>query len=300
MFEHNVNLLGAQTQGDGVTRVVPPLDNQGVQYGLQALQRGEITPERFVHLNENIGYFDLDARRVAGPQRQVAPTAVLERAYKAGSITHGKYLTGVPIIEVRYNEPAFDIHLNWRVKSVRARLDNAVGDHENQLIWAFDGVPAPDTEAFLLLDQWLAAIEADDADYPLAEKVRANKPDGASDQCLVMDGAQGVKDVGLDTDACPVKFGQSPRQVAGGPVAEDILKCQLKPLDFSSDDYLTSDGNGRVAFSNDQQARLQVVFADGVCDWSKSGVAQQASPGWMSFSDGPEGVPMELEWFDRP
>ncbi len=300
LLEHNVNLLGAQTQGDGVPRVVHPLDNQGVQYGLQALQRGDITPERFVHLNENIGYFDLDARRVAGPQRQIAPIAVLERAYKAGSIVHGRYLADVPIIEVRYNEPDFDIHLNWRVKSVRERLVNAVGSHENQLIWAFDGVPAPDTEAFALMDQWLAAMEADDADYSLAEKVRANKPHGASDQCLVMTEAQGIKDVGLDTDACPVKFGQSPRQIAGGPVAEDILKCQLKPLDFASDDYLASDSSERVTFTSDHQARLLAVFADGVCDWSKPGVAQQANPGWMSFTDGPEGEAMELEWFDRP
>ena len=299
-FEHNVNMLGTETQSDGVTRAIHPLDNQGVQYGLRALQSGDISPERFVHLNENIGYFNLDAQRVAGPERKVASVEVLERAYKSGMITHGRYLAGVPIIDIRHNEPAFEIHLNWRAKAVRERLLNALGSFENQLIWAFDGVPAPEEQAFTMMDQWLAAVEADDEDYPLAEKVRANKPDGASDKCLVMDEREGVKDVGLDTGACPVKFGQSPRQVAGGPVAEDILKCQLKPLDFANDDYLTIDSNDRITFSSDQQARLQAVFANGVCDWDKPGVAQEANPGWVSFSDGPDGVPMQLEWFDRP
>lgn len=149
------------------------------------------------------------------------------------------------------------------------------------------------------MDEWLQAMEADDSDRTLAEKVLANKPDGVTDQCLVGDGAGGVQDVGLDTDACPVKFGKSPRQVAGGPVAEDILKCQLKPLDFASDDYLSGTGE-RIEFTVDQQNRLQTVFASGVCDWSKPGVGQELNPGWMSFAEGSDAVPLELTWFERP
>lgn len=300
--EHNVNLLGSRTYADGVTRANQPLDNHGVQYGLQALQNGTITPERFVHMNENIGHFDPDQNLIAGPERRIATTEDLERAYLAGMVTDGRYLANVPIIDVRYNEPVVDIHLNWRAKSVRDRLLKANGHHHNQLIWAYDqeSAAAPNTAAFMVMDEWLTAVEEDDSEQTLAEKVLANKPGGATDQCLVGDGDGGVEDVGLDTDACPVKFGQSPRQVAGGPVAEDILKCQLKPLNFDSADYESSVAGEPIEFTTDQQNRLREVFADGVCDWSKSGVAQQPNPGWMSFAAGPDAVPLELSWFERP
>lgn len=300
--EHSVNLLGSSTHADGVTRAIQPLDNEGVQYGLLALQDGSITPERFVHLNENIGYFDLDQQLVAGPERRVASFQGLERAYRSGMVTDGRYLANVPIIDIRYNEPAFDIHLNWRAKSVRDRLLSANGHHDNQLIWAYTQGPvsAPNASAFASMDQWLTAMEADDSDLSLAEKVLTNKPDGLTDQCLVGDGAGGVQDVGLDTAACPVKFGKSPRQVAGGPVAEDVLKCELQPLDLGSSDYVSSVTGEQIDFTDDQQDRLQAVFTGGVCDWSKPGVAQQLNPGWMSFAEGPDATPLELTWFERP
>ena len=69
--------------------------------------------------------------------------------------------------------------------------------------------------------------------------------------------SQPAETVGLGTDACPVKFQGSPRQAAGGPLAENILKCQLKPLDFSDPDY------GNVTLTADQQARLALVFSSG-------------------------------------
>ena len=59
----------------------------------------------------------------------------------------------------------------------------------------------------------------------------------------------------------------SPRQVAGGPLAENILKCQLKPLNPA--DYAP------MIFTSAQRARLQAAFPDGVCDWSRPGVGQQ-------------------------
>ena len=59
----------------------------------------------------------------------------------------------------------------------------------------------------------------------------------------------------------------SPRQVAGGPLAENILKCQLKPIETG--DYAP------VTFSAAQLARLHATFPDGVCDWSEPGVGQQ-------------------------
>jgi hypothetical protein len=64
--------------------------------------------------------------------------------------------------------------------------------------------------------------------------------------------------------------------VAGSDRFNDILKCQLKPL--------TRDGDG-VTFSDDQFARLQKVFPDGVCDWSKPGVGKTPAIPFLKYGD---------------
>jgi len=76
----------------------------------------------------------------------------------------------------------------------------------------------------------------------------------------------------------------SPRQVAGGPLAENILKCQLKPL--SPVDYPS------VTFTPAQWTRLQAAFPDGVCDWSKPGVGQQPAQSPLTYTAGPGGTPL--------
>jgi hypothetical protein len=73
----------------------------------------------------------------------------------------------------------------------------------------------------------------------------------------------------------------SPRQVAGGPLSENILKCELKPL--RANDYAP------VAFSLAQFARLHAAFPQGVCDWSKPGVGQQEAISPLTFVSGPGG-----------
>jgi len=59
--------------------------------------------------------------------------------------------------------------------------------------------------------------------------------------------------------------------VAGGPVSNDILKCELKPID--SFDYT-------VTFTAAEMARLQSIFPDNVCDWSKRGVNHIGGSSW--------------------
>jgi hypothetical protein len=67
--------------------------------------------------------------------------------------------------------------------------------------------------------------------------------------------------------------------VAGGPLTNDVLKCQLKPLDPA--DY-------EVEFSEAEWDRLRSTFASGVCDWSKPGVGQTVAPRtWLSFGPSP-------------
>jgi hypothetical protein len=66
----------------------------------------------------------------------------------------------------------------------------------------------------------------------------------------------------------------SPRYIAGGPLAANILKCRLKDVDAR--DYA-------VQFSEAELARLRSIFPDGVCDWSKRGVNQTGVVTWPSF-----------------
>jgi hypothetical protein len=76
----------------------------------------------------------------------------------------------------------------------------------------------------------------------------------------------------------------SPRQVAGGPLTENILKCQLKPL--NSADY------SPLVLTSAQLDRLHAVFPDGVCDWDRPGVGQRRAASPLTFADGPGGKPL--------
>jgi len=293
--EHDAAMFGTTLGADGITRARSPLDNTGVQYGLKALQAGTITPEEFVALNEGVGSYNADFEWVP-PMRASATQFALETAYKGGIVADGKQLAKTAIIDQRGNQSAAgDIHMNWRAWEVRERLDKANGNHDNQVIWAFTGGGAAQPGAalgllsFTTMDQWLANIEADTSDRSTEEKVRANKPPTAIDRCLNSNGAtdaQIAADVGLGTLACPVQFQRSPRQVAGGPLAEDVFKCSLKSLDFGSADY------SGIAFTVAQEARLAAVFPTGVCDWTEPGVGQTEAGGWWTYADGPGGQPL--------
>ena len=51
--------------------------------------------------------------------------------------------------------------------------------------------------------------------------------------------------------------------------------AQLKPIDWK--DY-------KVTFSEAEKARLQKIFADGVCDWSKPSIGAAAYKGtWQRY-----------------
>ena len=56
-----------------------------------------------------------------------------------------------------------------------------------------------------------------------------------------------------------------PRIAAGGPRADDVIKCQLKPVDPA--DY-------EVPLTAAQYDELNETFPDGVCDWLSAGVGQ--------------------------
>jgi hypothetical protein len=278
-----------------------PVDNIGVQYGLAALLRGEISPEQFVDLNLKVGGADIDGNWTA--QRKEATREGLANLYRSGQVNDASRLDRVPMVIATTYAPLDLFHPLVAIEMVRARLMAANGHAKNlvQLITVDDQVGFPPTggsgynplgtarsnpmkrAAFLAVDKWLAGIEADRSSAPLEVKVLRHKPAEAQDSCWA-DGKPGAK--------CPDAY-RYPKMVAGAPVASDIMKCQLKPIDWS--DY------GSVSFTQDQQQRLQQAFPQGVCDWSKPGVEQQppVAP-WLTFARRVGGEPLGPEPTSTP
>ena len=283
----------------GSTRARQTWDNVGIQYGLNALRSGAISPEEFVTLNEKIGGVDADSNRMAA--RTTADLPALDIAYKAGILSSGRNLGKLPIIDSRgYDEQG--IHYIWRTFAERARIDAANGgNHGNHIMWRYGTALLPSTpqqvvavtlESLLTMDDWLSdlLISAPKATLNAVRtqaQVIEAKPSTAFDLCFLTGDvtfSNEVTDMAVcDADPRLMRHA-SPRQVAGGALAENILKCQLKPLDIS--DYAPA------ALNTAQLARLHVVFTDGVCDWSKPGVGQQEAISPLTFAAGAGGQPL--------
>jgi hypothetical protein len=282
-------------------------DNVGVQYGLKALMAGTITPEEFVTLNEVVGGIDRDSTPRAA--RSAADAEALDIAYRSGIVASGKNLAKAAIIDMRGWDDSLiapnlppgtpastGIHHQWFSFAIRDRITRDAGDADNQALWRFArgnfSIPPGTmlTDGITAMDAWLNAVVTSTSGASLESTVRATRPASTADFCYLPDDAtQSVKVTGAacDNPATSAKFlvpSQSPRQVAGGPRSEDVLKCQLKPL-------AASDYTG-VTFTAAQLARLNAVFNSGVCDWSKPGVGQQAAVSPLTFKAGPGGNPL--------
>jgi hypothetical protein len=261
--------------GHGFTGL--PIDDVGVQYGLGALEKGQISPQQFADLNAAIGGMNVDFR--PQPQRTVADEPALGNAYRTGLIDEANHLNEVAIINLAGpNDPGI-AHDSYRAFAVRARLDRDFGTHANQVMWQGPapviGDPYYTAEALSAMDRWLSAIDSDHGPRALPAKIVADKPADVTDQCS---NGTGVKlHAGLcGTTVVPV-YG-TPRTVAGEPLTTDQNKCRLRPLNRA--------GYGSVHFTDAQWAELQRAFPSGVCDWSRPGVAQQPTVAWLTYLDG--------------
>lgn len=285
-------------------------DNVGVQYGLKALLDGAISAEEFVTLNTVVGGIDRDSTPRAA--RTTADTEALDIAYRSGIVASGRQLAKTAILDMRgwddsnitvppgLNPPGAPIHHQWFSWAVRDRITAEASNANNQAIWRYarTGLTPPGTmatDAFLAMDQWLTTLKADVTSNSIESKVRSARPASAADFCLLpSDATQTVKVTSQATcDADPfLKPSLSPRQVAGGPRREDVLKCQLKPLVRT--DYPTG------TFTDAQWTRLQAVFTTGVCDWTKPGVGQTAAVSPLTFRAGPGGQVMSAPPVSSP
>jgi hypothetical protein len=294
-----VNIYGVDDYG--FARV--PWDNVGVQYGLQALRDGVITPEEFLHLNANVGSWK-ESREIVpegfpfvGTQdlmdfdpwssrnmnlspdggmtpalRREADLDAIEAAYESGMVFTGKI--EIPIIDWRhYLEHELDMHHSHQSFATRQRLIEEKGDADNQVIWFTDGRPAPGfdqtLEAFDVIDEWMANIRS----HP-ERSVAENKPPRAVDRCFNTQGQEiaagdRVWDGILNDQtpgACTERFPiyKSSRIVAGGPIQGGIFKCQLQTVA----DAIAKGLYGSWQPTAAQQSSLEEIFPSGVCDWT--------------------------------
>lgn len=242
-----------------------PYANVGVQYGLKALNSGLISPSQFVDLNEKVGSHDIDFNYQASRVQVDNPAAIA--SYKSGWINSAGGLGQVPIIDLRSPDTA-GIHHQFRSWAMRARIDAAQGNHSNHVIW-FNTTNSMN-QALDEMDSWLAAVRRDATDSSLSEKIAKNRPTELIDLCGNKDGT------GLTMEQCTGVADGSPRMAAGGPVGDDVLSCQLKPISRTSYSAVFTDADWN---------RLQSVFASGVCDYTVKGAFQGPAVSWPSYLD---------------
>jgi hypothetical protein len=270
MWDTNVATYGRDPETGFARR---SLDNVGVQYGLAALNGGQISVNEFLALNEQIGGFDNDG--VPRPARTAADVESVRVSYAAGRLNSGSGGLGdIPILHYRsYNDPIGDIHDRFRDFTVRERLRKANGHFDNQIIWVYpNGVAGLAARVSALavdtMAAWLDALSADRTSSSQREKIMRHKPAAAVDGCWDASGNRIDEAATFDRPGqCNTLYPNhtNPRLVAGAPLADDVLKCQLKPIDAK--DY-------QVRLTAEEMTRLLAIFPGGVCDYSKAGIGQ--------------------------
>jgi hypothetical protein len=261
-------------------------DNLGVQYGLDAVRTGRITPQQFVDLNTAAGGLDIDNNPVA--TRSSAAVRTIETAYQSGRVTNGRPLGDIPILSLNlYVDPVpqFDVHDRVRPFITRARIARAYGDAGNQVIWTYNAQdlvyqpfynPPAYTRALAAMTTWLDRITVDRAAGDAHTRVVRDRPAELVDECRAVNDGPAVTDVARCDALFPVH--RTTRLVAGAPLTDDVLKCTLKPVDAA--DYASSP----VPFTSAQLDALRAAFPSGVCDYGKPGIGQSGPVGtWLAY-----------------
>jgi len=247
------------------------LDNEGIQYGLTAFEDGLISAHEFIDLNAHVGGYDRDGKPVAVRTNGQLPG--LEAAYRTGRVNQGGGgLADVPILHFRpYNDPLGDIHDRFRDFQIRARLRNANGSADNQVIWIYsDRAMGKEVSALALetMTQWLDKLHADISEAPLMTRIVNAKPAAAVDACWDPQGKRIEEDFefmapGQCNELYPSH--RNPRLAAGAPLEDDAIKCALQSPNRA---------HYSVTFTEAEWQGLLETFTKGVCDYSMAGPGQ--------------------------
>jgi len=259
-------------------------DNVGVQYGLVAFNRGIITPDQFLDLNERIGGVDADSNYTQ--ERTSGDVDAILRAYQSGLIlSGGGGLSAIPIIDDGSSKESGGYHYGWYHFALRERLAQANGNADNMVLWRNTTTPAASQD---LLDHWITAWKADKRPGSPREALLKNKPSSGQNGCY--HDSKFIPDELVFQDkasSCEKLYPvySNTRHEADGPLAANVLKCQLKPIALS--DY-------QVPLTPKQQDRLKTIFREGVCDYSRLGINQVPLVTWPSFGPSPKHLVYEV------
>lgn len=285
VYDHTRNVYGTDPATGFARR---PLDNSGVQYGLKTFRDGVITAAQFLDLNKKVGGFDKDANIV--PARSVADPYAVRAAYRSGRLTNGGGgLADVPIIDYRAyldDLPNGDIHVRYHSFSIQARMEKANGTSANRVSLLEDArygnysTASPMLRhAITQMDRWLTNLAQDTSAAPRIDKIVRAKPAELVEGCNTRTADPTFVAQPLDRNpasTCEQLYPSAsfPREVAGGDVAADVIKCRLKRPDRA--DY--------PPLSDAEWAQLRATFPNGVCDYREPGVGQQPLAGtWLRF-----------------
>jgi hypothetical protein len=314
----NVNVFGRDPATGFARR---PLDNTGVQYGLSALNSGAISLAEFVDLNREIGGYDIDGKHQA--ERMAMAPDVEALAYRLGAVIGRGALAETPVIDVApYIDliPIANIHEAVRPFTIRERLRAREGAGATQSIWR-GLLTQPDV--YPVMEAWLDALERSEGGERSSQVIES-KPAAADDRCVIgttggrvelpdaIIGPLGLyfpllvgvpapdidvplrldvpedfdSGIGICSIALPVT--RTPRMVAGMPLSDDVLRCQLKPVDPA--DYASPP-------SEETLAELREIFPSGVCDWTKPAAGDvEKSLLWTSIGGETLEPPHALTW----
>ena len=247
--DYMVNVFGRRPDGFANR----PIGNTGIQYGLEGLQRGLISPAQFVDLNTKVGGLDYDGE--ATPDRVPPDLTGLDRAYRTGAVNSANNLDQVAIIDLRGPDPGA-FHDVYRTYAMRARLLRNFGTAANQVLWrgqvpAASATPPSPTRRSSPSTRGSPGWSATAATSALAQQDHREPPCHGHRPLHRTASATSVPPAVCDQTVAA--YG-TPRMAAGGPLADDTLQCQLKPLDRSDYD---------VAFTDEQWAKLQATFPTG-------------------------------------
>ncbi len=278
--DYMVNVFGRRALDGFANR---PYDNVGIQYGLEALRNGTLGVGAFLDVNSEIGGFDIDLNPTA--ERSAADHEALVQLYRSGASNTASNLDQVAIIDLRGpDDGAF--HDAYRTTVLEQRLLREHGTTENHVRWrgqvALLGDATFTTQGIIAMDGWLAEVEADTRDVPLAQKIIENR--NVEPRCTNGAGQDAPEGAAYDACVAGVREYSSPRIEAGMPITDDVAKCQLVAVrDFAYG----------VELSEDDLVALEGIFPGGVCDYSLTGVAEADTLPWMSYENG-EGVGFSL------
>ncbi len=278
-------------------------DNRGVQYGLETLKHGRITVEEFLHLNARVGgwkppaemlperlwflakdWFSADfsawseQNHYSSPVDGVARRSEGNESAIAGAFNAGLVFSGyidIPIIDLRhYLDDELDMHHSFASFSSRSRMQKAMGQFDNQVVWVTRKPHMPIAESLNALGRWIENARTDPSlDWS------ESKPADVLDKCF--DGAGNVLAAGdsvwdgawngLPSGACMDIYpnNKTSREIAGGAIAGDLFKCQLRPVEAA-----VAGGTYGEIDMLPHTSRLQLIFPQGVCDYSQVGLGE--------------------------